>query len=147
MSELRNPEEEIIRLRNRMNRVLNDLARGVEQPEPLDEIGWRPALDVLEDKDNITVRVDMPGVKPDEIDLYISSDVLHIKGERKQEIGREDENYHAIERGYGKFDRRVALPTKTEEDNITASYKDGVLTVKLPKREEEVTGKIKVELE
>lgn len=145
MSELREFEEEMARLRDRMNRVFSDLSKG--QPEPLDEAEWKPPLDVLEDRDKIIVRADIPGVKPDEIDLSISGDVLNIKGERKRETDREDENYHAIERGYGRFDRRVVLPTSTRADSITASYKDGVLTVKLPKLEEEKAGKTRVELE
>jgi HSP20 family protein len=147
MSEPRDFEGEMSRLRDRMNRVFNGLSREAEQPEPLSQVGWEPSLDVLEDKDNITVKVDIPGLKPDEIDLSISGDILRIKGERKQEIEREDQNYHTIERGYGKFDRRVVLPTLTETDSIVASYKGGVLTVRLPKVEEKAAGEIKVDLE
>jgi HSP20 family protein len=147
MSGPRDFGEEIIRLRDRMNRLFSDFSRGIERPELLDEVEWAPPLDVLEDKDDIIVRVDVPGMKPDGIDLSISGDALYIRGERKQEAEREDENYHSIERGYGKFDRRVTLPTSVRMDAIKASYKDGVLTVRLPKMGEEKAGEIKVELE
>lgn len=147
MLERRDFEEEIARLRNRMNRLFSDFSRGMDQPEPMDEVEWIPPLDVLENKDDIIVRIDIPGMKSDEIDLSISGDILHIKGERKREVGREDENYHTIERGLGKFDRRVSLPTSVKVDGIKASYKDGVLTVKLPKLGEEEAGEIKVDLE
>ena len=147
MLERRDFEEEIARLRNRMNRLFSDFSRGVEQPEPMDEVEWIPPLDVLENKDDIIVRTDIPGMKSDEIDLSISGDVLYIRGERKREVEREDENYHTIERGLGKFDRRVSLPTSVKVDGVKASYKDGVLTVKLPKLGEEEAGEIKVDLE
>jgi len=147
MSELKDFEEETIRLQDRMNRLLNNFSREIEQPEPLDEVGWIPPLDVLENKDDIVVKADIPGMKPDEIDLSISGDVLYIRGERKREVDREDENYHTIERGYGKFDRRVTLPTSVNVDSVKASYKDGVLAVRLPKLGEEKAGEIKVSLE
>ena len=147
MPESRDFEERIVRLQDRMNRLLSDFSRGIEQPEPLDEVEWTPPLDVLEDKDDIIVRADIPGMNPDEIDLSISGDVLYIRGERKREVQREDENYHTIERGYGKFDRRVALPTSVNVDSIRASYKNGVLAVRLPKLEERKVGEIKVGLE
>ena len=143
MPEHRDFETEIIRLRDRMNRLFSDCSRGGEQSEPLGRAEWIPPLDVLEDKDDIIVRIDIPGVKADEIDLSISGDVLYLKGERKQV----DENYHVIERGYGKFDRQVLLPTSVRPDSIRASCKDGVLTIRLPKLEGEKTGKIKVDLE
>ena len=144
MSAPRDFEEEIIKLRNRMNQILSEPVSGAGQPELMDAVEWLPPLDVLENKDDITVRIDVPGVDPDEMDLSISGDVLYVAGERKQEVERGDENYHTIERGYGKFARRVKLPTSVDVDSIKASYKNGVLTVKLPKLEEKKTGKIKV---
>jgi HSP20 family protein len=143
MSEPRDFEEEIAALRDRMNRLLSNFSREVEQPEMMDEVEWAPPLDVLEDKDDIVIKVDIPGMAPDAIDLSIAGDVLRIRGERK----REDKNYHTIERGYGRFDRRVTLPTSVKADSIRAFCRDGVLTVKLPKLEEKRIGEIKVSLE
>ena len=144
MSTPRDFEEEITRLRNRMNQILGEPVSRAGQPELMDAVEWLPPLDVMENKDDITVRIDVPGVDPGEIDLSISGDILYMTGERKQEVERGDENYHTIERGYGKFARRVKLPTSVDVDSVKASYKNGVLTVKLPKLEEQKTGKIKV---
>ncbi len=94
---------------------------------------WVPDLDVLEDKDDIIVNVDLPGMGVDEIDLSISGNVLYISGERKRKVNREDENYHIIGRNYGKFGTNVKLPVTVDFDNIKATYKDGVLSVRLPK--------------
>ena len=147
MSEFRDIEEETAGLRSRMNQLFSGFSRRMEQPEPLDEVEWTPSLDVLEDKDDIIIKADIPGMSADEIDLSISRDVLYIRGERKREVERKDENYHTIERGYGKFDRRIVLPTSVKVNDIKASYRDGVLVVELPKLEKENIGKIKVELE
>ena len=147
MSEPRDFEAEIAKLRDKMNQILSGASVNAEQPESLDEFDWMPPLDVLENSDEIIVRADIPGMKSDEIDLSISGDVLQIKGERKREAGREDENYHVIERGYGRFSRQVKLPAPAKADAITASYRDGVLTVRLPKLAEKKTGRVKVDLE
>ncbi len=147
MSEPRDFEAEIAKLREKMNHILSGASIDAEQPESLDEVDWMPPLDVLENSDEIIVRTDIPGMKPDEIDLSISGNILRIKGERKREIEREDENYHAIERGYGRFSRKIMLPAPAKVDAITASYRDGVLTVRLPKIGEKKTGRVKVDLE
>lgn len=144
MSEFDELSARINKLRNRMNQIL---LNEVGQPEVSSEAEWMPALDVLEDKDNITVKVDIPGVPPDEIDLSISGDVLRIRGNRKPAFGREDENYHIIERGYGRFDRRLVLPAEVNVEAVNAVYKDGVLTVKLPKLGEKSAEEVKVRLE
>jgi len=143
MSELKDFETRIAKLKDRMNRAFNNLSSGIE---PLDKTEWMPTLDVLENKDDIVVKVDIPGVDPNEIDLSISGDTLYIKGERKREVGREDENYHTIERGYGRFSRKVILPTSVNIENIKASYKDGVLVVRLPKLEKKKSAEIRIAL-
>lgn len=141
-------EEKLARLRDGMNEILSDSASGVPQPESIsDAIDWIPSADVLENKDDIVIRVDIPGMSSEEIDLAIAGDVLVIKGERNQEMEREDENYHAIERDYGKFSRHIQLPTSVDMDNIKASYKNGVLTIRLPKIEEYIAGRIEIGLE
>lgn len=140
-------KEELARLRDRMNQLLSHYYSDAQQSEPLDEIEWVPPLDVLENKDDIVVKVDMPGMTPDKIDLSILGDVLHIRGERAREVDREDENYHTIERGYGKFDRQIVLPAPVAADRIRATYKDGILCVEMPKLEKEKVEKVNVTLE
>jgi HSP20 family protein len=98
--------------------------------------GWTPALDVHEDKDSYTIRVELPGLKREEIEVSLQDDALAISGERKTEARKEDTEVHRQERFYGKFSRTLTFPTAVSGDKVTASYKDGVLSVTVPKAEE-----------
>lgn len=98
--------------------------------------GWTPAMDVYEDKDNVYVRAELPGMRKEDIDLSLHEGSLSISGERKsEEHGQEAEMYRA-ERFFGRFQRTVTLPTPVATDKVKAQYKDGILTVTLPKAEE-----------
>jgi len=98
--------------------------------------GWSPALDVFDDKDNLVVKVELPGLKKDEINLSLHDGVLTISGERKQERETKEGESFRSERYFGKFQRSVTLPTAVDGSKVNAAYKDGVLTVDLPKAEE-----------
>ena len=98
--------------------------------------GWSPALDVFDDKDNLTVKVELPGLKKDEIGLSLHEGVLTISGERKQERERREGETFRSERYFGKFQRSVTLPSAVDASKVTATYRDGILTVELPKAEE-----------
>jgi len=144
MTDSSNFEKNILELKERMNQMLGNYYPAMGQAESLYGVDWIPAVDILEDKDDIIVKADIPGMTANGINLSISSNVLNIKGERIRDVVREDENYHAIECGYGKFDRRITLPTSVDIDKIMASYKDGVLTVRIPKLEKTNVGEIKI---
>jgi len=144
MEEKKDFEIEISKLKNKLNQIFDNYSNKMEQPEPLDEIQWVPDMDVLENKDEILIKVDIPGMKPDDIELSISENRLQIKGEREIKPEREDENYHFMERGHGKFLRRVNLPVLVNNDNIKASYKDGVLTIRFSKLNKEKIGKVNI---
>ena len=98
--------------------------------------GWSPALDVWDDKDNLFVKVELPGLKKDEINLSLHDGVLTISGERKREVEKKEGQSFRSERYFGKFQRSVTLPTAVDASKVNAAYKDGVLTVELPKAEE-----------
>jgi HSP20 family protein len=98
--------------------------------------GWTPALDVYEDKDNIYVRAELPGMKKEEIDLSLHDGTLSISGERKSEEKFKGAEVYRAERFFGRFQRTVTLPTPVAADKVKAQYKDGILTVTLPKAEE-----------
>jgi HSP20 family protein len=98
--------------------------------------GWAPALDVHEDKDSYTIRVELPGMKREEIEVSLQDEALVISGERKTEERKEDTEVHRQERFYGKFSRALTFPTAVAGDKVKAAYKDGILTVTLPKAEE-----------
>lgn len=97
---------------------------------------WAPALDVHEDKDGYTIRAELPGMKREDIEVSIQDGALVISGERKEEKISEGTEVHRQERYYGKFSRALTLPTAVAGDKVKATYKDGILTVVLPKAEE-----------
>jgi HSP20 family protein len=97
--------------------------------------GWNPALDVHDDKNNYVVQVELPGMKKDEIEVALHDGVLTISGERKADT-RKDAQLYRSERYVGRFERSLTLPGAVNTDKISAQYKDGVLTITLPKAEE-----------
>lgn len=97
---------------------------------------WAPALDVHEDKDKFTVSLELPGLKREDINVHLEDGSLIISGERKEEVVNESTQVHRRERFYGKFSRALTLPTAVSADKVKAAYKDGILTVTLPKAEE-----------
>ena len=124
----------------RLSNLQDELDRLFESPGS----NWLPALDVQEDKDNFTVRTELPGLKREDIEVSLHDGTLSISGERKAEVKQEGVEVHRQERYYGKFQRALTLPTPVAADKITAQYKDGVLTVTLPKVEEAKPKKIDV---
>jgi len=105
-----------------------------------------PKVDISEDEKEITVRADVPGVDPDDIDIEIEGDHFSISGKTEKESEEKDEEkkYYCYERQYGEFRRGFVLPSRVQEDKVSAKVKDGVLTVVLPKEEKEKSRKVKV---
>jgi HSP20 family protein len=116
----------------RLANLQDELSRLFEAPLT----AWAPALDVHEDKDNFSVRVELPGLKREDIEVALQDGALIISGERKSETTHEDTEVHRQERYYGKFSRALTLPAAVAGDKVQAQYKDGILTVTLPKAEE-----------
>lgn len=104
-----------------------------------------PAMDICEDGDQVTVTAELPGIKPEDIDVEISGDRLIIKGEKKFEDEEKKDDYHRIERSYGSFIRSVILPGNADEEGVKAVCKDGVLTLTIPKVEREKSRKVQIE--
>ena len=98
--------------------------------------GWTPALDVYEDKDNLYVKIEVPGMKREDIDVSLHEGSLSVSGERKSEQKHQDAEVYRAERFFGRFQRTVTLPTPVAADKVRAQYKDGILTITLPKTEE-----------
>ena len=137
------PVEQLSTLREEINRLFDspfgELTRHMELFN-----GWTPALDVYEDKDNLIVKAELPGMKREEIDISFHDGTLTITGERKYEEKNEDAETYRAERFFGKFHRTLALPKPVQSDKATATYKDGILTVTLPKTEEAKPKQIQV---
>lgn len=98
--------------------------------------GWTPALDVYEDKDNFTVKAELPGIKKEDIEVSLHDGCLSLSGERKSETKHDGAEVYRTERFFGRFQRTVTLPAAVAVDKVKAAYKDGVLTITLPKTEE-----------
>lgn len=98
--------------------------------------GWTPAVDLIETKDNVVVRAELPGMKRDDIEVTLHEGALNIAGERKAEKNVEEGGLHRSERFFGRFQRAITLPAPVAADKVKADYKDGILTVTLPKTEE-----------
>lgn len=108
--------------------------------------GWSPALDVYENKDNLIVRAELPGLKKEQIQLSLHENTLTISGERKSERQESDGASSRSERFFGKFQRTVTLPKPVEASKVVARYTDGILTVTLPKTEESKPRQIEVKV-
>jgi len=108
--------------------------------------GWTPALDMYEDKDNLFVKAELPGMKREEIEVSLHEGTLSISGERKSEGKYQDAEVYRTERFFGRFQRTVTLPTPVAADKVKAQYKDGILTITLPKTEEAKPKRIDVHL-
>jgi len=138
------PFRELDIMRSEMDRLWDSFFEG----RPKVRFGeWFPSLDVAETKNDIVVKVELPGMDQKDINISLSDGHLIIKGEKKQEKEEKEENYHFIERSYGAFTRSVQLPKEVKHDKISASYKNGVLKVVLPKSEEAKKKEVKIKVE
>jgi len=130
-------------LRDEIDRLfqapLAELARGSRLLS-----GWTPALDIFEDKDNLVVKAELPGMKREDIQVSLHDGSLSISGERKTETKHEDAEVYRSERFVGRFERTITLPTPVASDKVKAEYKDGILTITLPKTEEAKPKQIEV---
>jgi len=107
---------------------------------------WMPALDMYETKDDLILTFELPGVREKDVSLSITGDLLTLKGERAFDQELKDDNYHHVERVFGKFERTVQLPMPVQADRVKATYRDGVLEVRLPKAEEVKPKEIKIDI-
>jgi HSP20 family protein len=128
------PFEQLSRLRNEID---NLFAAPFSEAQRTGQFfnEWAPALDVYDDKENVYVKAEVPGMKKEEIDISLHDNVLTISGERKVETKNEDAENYRSERFFGRFTRSITLPIVVESDKVKASYKDGILTITLPKSE------------
>jgi HSP20 family protein len=106
--------------------------------------GWTPALDLYQNNDNVVAVVELPGMRKEDVEISLHDGMLTIGGERKSEQGADGENATRTERFTGKFRRSITLPTRVDANKVNATYKDGILTVTLPKAEEAKPKQIQV---
>ena len=133
------PFRDLLSLQDRMNRLFDESYRGA-RTGGTDEwaLGgsWAPAVDIYEQDGNIVMKAELPGVDPKAVDIRLENNTLTLRGERKLDKEVKEDNYHRVERAYGSFSRSFTLPTVVDQGSIKAEYRDGVLKLTLPKREE-----------
>ena len=138
---------EFEKMRREMDRLWDSFFEGRPAKRGREEGEWLPSLDVSETKNELVVKAEIPGMDAKDIDISLSDGVLTIKGEKKQEKEEKEADYHLVERSYGAFVRSVRLPKEVQGDKISASYKDGILKIALPKSEEAKKKEIKIKVE
>ena len=105
---------------------------------------WAPPVDIYENGDSLVLKAELPGINPDEVEIRVEDNTLYLKGERKFEKEVKEQNYHRVERSYGTFTRSFSLPNSIDADKVAANFKDGVLTLTMPKKEEAKPKTIKI---
>ena len=129
-------------LQDQFNRLFNESFRN--HPEESALTTWAPAVDIYETPNELVVKADLPDVNEKDIDVRVENNLLTIRGERKFEKSVSEENFLRVERTYGSFSRSFSLPNTVNAESIGAEYRNGVLTVTLPKREESKPRQVKV---
>jgi HSP20 family protein len=128
-----NPFRELEDMQSRLNRLFGDAPFPRMREDGMSLSGWSPAVDVQETEKEYLIKADLPDVKKEDVKVELLDGALTIEGERQQEKEEKGKKFHKIEREYGKFLRRFALPTEVDASNVQAEFKNGVLNVHLPK--------------
>ncbi len=144
MATIRTPFQDLMAVQDRVNRLFDTSIRGEGGEEEVEAAAWTPAVDIYETKDAVVVTVEAPGMTREQFSVEVKDEVLTIKGERPFEKDVSREQYHRIERAYGKFRRSFILGMAVQTDRITAAYSEGVLEINLPKLEEAKSKKIEI---
>ena len=137
-----NPYAEMSSFRRQLDRLFDEMANQATSGEH----AWQPAIELDENGENLVLKVQVPGLKADDLDISASRDSITISGEYRSEEETEGESTYHSEFRYGKFSRTVNLPVEIQQDKVTAAYKDGIVTLTLPKVEDEVNRPVKINL-
>lgn len=137
------PFRELRSLQNEVNRVFNS-GFSRESDSELMRGAWNPSVDIYENKDQIVLEAELPGMNPDDVNISIENNLLTIHGERKFEKKDEGDNFHRVERSYGSFTRTFTLPPTVSSENVEANFDNGVLRLALLKREEAKPKRIEI---
>src|SRR5215471_15113879 len=141
------PFRDLRTLQEEVNRLFTgNLSRAFED-EGIARGAWSPNVDIYENKEQIVLEAELPGMKREDFDLSVENSVITLRGQRQFEKKDESDNYHRVERAYGSFTRSFTLPNTVTAEDANAEYKNGVLRVTLPKREETKARRIEIKTE
>jgi HSP20 family protein len=142
------PFRDVATLQDRINRIFNEsFGRSRDLDEEVSLYDWSPPVDIYETGDGVVLKVELPGVNKDDVSVEVKDNVLTLKGERLLDPEIKDEHYYRKERSFGKFNRSFSLQETIKPDLIKASFKNGVLTVEIPRPEEEKPKQITVDID
>ena len=142
----RSPLADMAVLQNRLNSIFSDFARPETEQETLAMGNFIPPVDVYEDAHQLVLKLEVPGIKQQDLDVKLENQTLTVKGERKFEKDEKEENFHRIERRYGSFTRTFTLPQTVDAGSVKANYEHGVLSIALAKKEAAKPKQVQVEI-
>jgi HSP20 family protein len=135
-------------VRDRFGRIFeeafNDMLRPFGEAEEVSNRTWLPPVDIRETDESVTLQLDLPGLKKEDVNVTLENNVLSVSGERRFEAKEKNDNYHRLERAYGTFSRSFTLSQSVRSDKVDANFQDGVLTITLPKQEESKPRRISI---
>ncbi len=140
------PFRDLATMQEEMNRLFDRFFDRFPERKEFGEGIWSPCVDISENKDELVVTAEVPGMNKEDIKISLNDNILTLKGEKKQEKKVEEENYHRIERNYGAFHRSFTLPTTVQQNRVKATYTNGILRIALPKVEEAKPKEIAIEV-
>ena len=138
------PFRDMVTLREKMNRLFEDVFTSRSEDKEFTTSSWAPAVDIFETENELVMSAEIPGVDEKDIEIKIEDNTLSLKGERKFEKETKEENYHRIERSYGSFYRAFTLPNSIDPEKIQAEHENGILRITMPKRQELKPRKVKI---
>ncbi len=138
------PFRDMVTLREKMNRLFEDVFTGRSEGKEIAASTWAPAVDIFETENDLVMTAEVPGIDEKDIEIKIEDNTLILKGARKFEKETKEENYHRIERSYGSFYRAFTLPNSIDPEKIQAEHENGVLKITMPKRTELKPRKVKI---
>ena len=142
------PFRDVATLQDRINRIFNEsFGRSRDLDDDVGLYDWRPPVDIYETDAGIVLKIELPGIKKEDVSVEVKDNVLTIKGERLLDPAIKDENYYRKERSFGKFNRSFSLQEPINPGLIKALFKEGVLTVEIPRPEEEKPKQVTVSIE
>lgn len=140
------PFQDLATVQERMNRIFNEF-HNRRDDDVMTRGAWIPPVDIFENGDKeLVIKAELPAMTREDIDVSVDNHTLTLRGEKKFNAEVKEEQYHRVERTYGSFSRSFSLPPTVDVTKVSAEYKDGVLTIKLPLREEAKPKQIKVEV-
>ncbi len=133
-------------LQNRLNSIFNDFARPETGQETLAAGNFMPAVDVYEDEHKLVLKLEVPGVRQEDLDVRVENQTLTVRGERRFDAEEKEENFHRIERRFGTFTRSFTLPLTVDTGSVAAKYENGVLAIQLSKKEAAKPKQVKISI-